>query len=190
MALKQFSKIFIFKNNAETRAAFGVNGGVDTLPAGNPTPVPTTDRKFDGSYPNVNLENFSDTFFQNNLLHAMGVEEDGEGSGTNGWNIEPVSSGKGYIYGGYLNAFIADHYDGSVEEFGALPSAWTNNGNTYVVATTNTPYTSDGSAWNINTAIPFTYSDPATPLEVGDMLLYGEDILKIATCTKSLYFKI
>lgn len=173
MALKQFSKIFIFKNNAETRAAFGVNGGVDTL-SGN-TIIPTTDKKFDGSYPNVNLENFSDTFFQNNLLHSIGVEEDGAGSGTNGWNLEPVSSGKGYIYGGYLNAFILDNYDGSVEEFGDLPSAASNNGNTYVVATTNTPYTSDGTDWNINTAIPFTYSDPATPLEVGDMLLYGDD---------------
>jgi len=169
MALKQFSKIFIFKNNAETRAAFGVNG--DVAPG-------TTDIQFNGIYPNPNLDNFSDTFFENNLLHAMGVEEDGEGSGANGWNLEPVSSGKAYIFNGYLSAFIIENYDGSVETLTDLnlldPEDYPNQ--TYVVLESNTAYTSDGTEWNINNpAIPFTFASPNPPLNVGDMLFYGND---------------
>ena len=176
MALKQFSKILIFKNTPDTRAAFGVNGGVDTLPSPNATaPIPTTDRKFDGTYPNVNLENFSDSFFQNNLLHSIGVEETGEGTGSNGWNLEPVSSGKGYIFGGYLKAFIVENYDGSVLDEEDLPTPASNTGNVYVVASTNTLWTCDGTAWTVGSAIPFTYEDPDIPLEVGDMLFYGDD---------------
>jgi hypothetical protein len=190
MALKQFSKIFIFKNTPETRAAFGVYGTVDTLFSPNGTSVsPATDIKFDGSYPNANLTNFDDTFFQNNLLHAMGVNEIGTGNGADGWNLEPVSSGKGYIYDGYLNAFIVDNYDGSVEEVGDLPPFASSNGQTYVVATTNTPYTSDGTAWTADTQIPFTFTNPSTPLEEGDILFYGDDPnnLRIAGKITSVY---
>ncbi len=161
MALKQFSKIYIFKNNPETKAAFGVNGNIA---------VGTTDRQFNGTYPNADLSSLSNTFFQNNLLHAIGVEENGMA----GWNLEPVSSGKGYIYGSYLNAFLPN-YNGYVLDFGDLPAAASNTGNVYMVASENTPYTSNGTTWVADTEIPFTFTDPTTPLNIGDMLLYGDD---------------
>jgi hypothetical protein len=162
MALKQFSKILIFKNTPETRAAFGVNGNI--------TPG-TTDREFNSSWPTPTLSNFNNTFYENNLLHAMGVEE----NGMTGWNLEPESSGKAYIYNGYLNAFILNNYDGSVLNAVNLPAAASNNGNVYVVASENTPYTSNGTTWVAGSPIPFTFDDPSTPLQVGDMLLYGDD---------------
>jgi len=172
MALKQFSKILIFKNTPETKAAFGINGNV--APG-------TTDREFNSTWPRPDLSNFSNTFYENNLLHAIGIEENGMA----GWNLEPTASGKGYIYNSYLNAFILDDYDGSALTLNDFPAASTRTGQYYVAADTNNVYlsTSDGASptpnwtWVLNDNTEFTFDNntPSPLLQEGDMLLYGDD---------------
>jgi hypothetical protein len=69
MPLKQFSKILIFKNTPETKAAFGVNGSMDNWDGQSFTASP--DKQFNGSYPTPTLSNFSNAFFANNLTRSF-----------------------------------------------------------------------------------------------------------------------
>lgn len=175
MALKQFSKILIFKNTPETRAAFGVNGNMDSWDGQSFSP--SADKQFNGAYPTQTLSNFSSSFFENNLLHAIGIDEPiGAGStGLTGWNLDPTSSGKAYIIDGYIKAFDINDYDGSAATLGVFPSAAEHEDETYVNASNNTPYTSNGTDWVAGSPIPFTFEEPDTSLALNDMLFYGDD---------------
>ena len=192
MALKQFSKILIFKNTPETRAAFGVNGNMDNWDGQSFSP--SADKQFNGTYPTENLSNFTNSFFENNLLHAIGTEEPiGAGAtGLTGWNLDPASSGKAYIIDGYIKAFNIDLYDGAVATQENLASILTpSNGDVYVVASNNTPYTYNSSttSWVAGTQIPFTFEEPDDSLNLNDMLFYGDDFnnLNVAGKITTIY---
>jgi len=192
MALKQFSKILIFKNTPETRAAFGVNGNMDNWDG--QSFAPSSDKQFNGTYPTENLSNFTSSFFENNLLHAIGTEEPiGAGAtGLAGWNLDPQSSGKAYIIDGYIKAFNIDDYDGAVATFGNLADIESpTNGLEYVVANENRPYeyNSTTTSWEQGTIIPFTFNYPSDALVNNDMLFYGDDFndLNIAGKITAVY---
>lgn len=186
MPLKQFSKILIFKNTPETKAAFGVNGDMDEWDGQNFTASP--DKQFNGTYPTENLSNFTSSFFANNLLHAIGTEEPiGAGTtGLSGWNLDPVSSGKAYIIDGFIKAFDIDEYTGAVAIFADLDGIDTPAvGDEYVVANENKVYTrlaADPTAapallerWDGGVDIPFTFAYPSGGLDIDDILFYGDD---------------
>lgn len=189
MALRQFSKILIFKNTPETRAAFGVNGNMDNWDGQSFTA--STDKQFNGSYPAPLLTNFTNSFFANNLLHAIGTEEPiGAGAtGLNGWNLDPQTSGKAYIIDGYIKAFDITEYTDSVStltDLGNIEAPVV--GGTYVVAIENKVYTrlaADPNAtpdplperWSdgVDITPQFTFQYPDGVLGVNDMLFYGDD---------------
>lgn len=157
--LQNFSKILIFKNSPDSKFYFELENGAQKV--------------FNQTYPLPNIANANvpwidlnkPNFIQDNLLHAMGVEE----SQALGYNKAPASFGQAYLDGDE----IILRNDGFVSLVGNLPSASANTGDTYVVTTGGgVKYYSDGTTW-INKGT-YDFIGALSPVLVpGDYIFYG-----------------